>query len=642
MRLIKYSRYNLLLTFLFLSTVICGQTAEPNTGALIQMSSFYPTSGHEKLGYLYIDTQGSVLTELKLTLYNDAMKLNQLSEMDLLPFVKDTQFTNAQVIEFPITLYDGNVYRLTYTYSEQAPQQSPYYEEITAFDYMSDLACTYKTNWGSVGIDKPVEGNTLNITEQIYKKGFGIHAVGWLDCSIPLGKYDRFVTDVGKQSGRQGTMEFALKMNKEDVIHTGAINQSKQIHWDFPIKEISNIHIDILTANDGNGSDHGSIGAPRLYYSSNNRKSQTINWETEQRKTHSKPFKLTLDATVSSGLEPKYRIIQGNEFANLENDSILNIHNLPDKDSIVVAAYQPGNHEWAPTEVKQCIFRLTKGRIVQKDERIELEDGENLNELIVYADANSCGQVSVKNGISTIKKLILKYTFIPKAWNFITFPSDLNIDKISNLNELGYYQNGKVTGQGAYYIRSYDTQSRAETPTTNNWKELTIPTVTGLKGYTIGINDALGMESREVTFTIDNVTLNFESSIRLLNLTLNMTNVEPYSEQVIYVSPANVKGNTLKVAVTFNPEDPTALPINFERALKEARITYTPNRSGIRLTLPDSTPAKIAIYDRKMKKMIKAVRYVSPMMIDISDLESGIYQVIISYGNAIDLKQFTK
>jgi hypothetical protein len=71
-------------------------------------------------------------------------------------------------------------------------------------------------------------------------------------------------------------------------------------------------------------------------------------------------------------------------------------------------------------------------------------------------------------------------------------------------------------------------------------------------------------------------------------------------------------------------------------------VTYVPGFAGIRLTLPDNTPAKVAIYDASGEKLVKAVRYVSPMMIDIRDLKAGNYQMIVSYGNAIGVKTFVK
>ena len=64
------------------------------------------------------------------------------------------------------------------------------------------------------------------------------------------------------------------------------------------------------------------------------------------------------------------------------------------------------------------------------------------------------------------------------------------------------------------------------------------------------------------------------------------------------------------------------------------RFTFTPDKRGIRLTLPDQTPAKIAIYNKKGTKLMKAVRYVAPMVLDLSDLKSGTYQMVINYGDA--------
>lgn len=39
------------------------------------------------------------------------------------------------------------------------------------------------------------------------------------------------------------------------------------------------------------------------------------------------------------------------------------------------------------------------------------------------------------------------------------------------------------------------------------------------------------------------------------------------------------------------------------------------------------------IFDSK-ERMVKAVKYVSPYLIDITGLESGSYQLYIQYGNA--------
>ncbi len=64
------------------------------------------------------------------------------------------------------------------------------------------------------------------------------------------------------------------------------------------------------------------------------------------------------------------------------------------------------------------------------------------------------------------------------------------------------------------------------------------------------------------------------------------------------------------------------------------RVTYTPRHSGIRLTLPDQSPARVGIFDEKGEKLLKAVNYVAPMMIDLTDLPRGKYVMAVIYGPA--------
>ena len=110
--------------------------------------------------------------------------------------------------------------------------------------------------------------------------------------------------------------------------------------------------------------------------------------------------------------------------------------------------------------------------MVQKDARVELEGGQVLEELIVYGDAGQMGQVVVKNGIVQVKADIEIYFRTQRNGISLPFRSDLDIDKISDLNAKGYYLNNKTSGRGAYYIRSYDTQVRAENPSGSVWKNL--------------------------------------------------------------------------------------------------------------------------------------------------------------------------
>lgn len=115
---------------------------------------------------------------------------------------------------------------------------------------------------------------------------------------------------------------------------------------------------------------------------------------------------------------------------------------------------------------------------------------------------------------------------------------------------------------------------------------------------------------------------------------MDLSKCEPETRHTVYVRPTNVKGNTLRVDMRYVPPTKEELPINHAKALETMRVTRADNGASIRLTLPDSSPAKVVIYDRKGRKMLKAVNYVAPMKIDLSDLKHGKYRMVVLYGPA--------
>lgn len=82
--------------------------------------------------------------------------------------------------------------------------------------------------------------------------------------------------------------------------------------------------------------------------------------------------------------------------------------------------------------------------------------------------------------------------------------------------------------------------------------------------------------------------------------------------------------------------------INWESELKQSRVIPTIDGKGIRITLPNSDSAKVIILDRLGKKKLKRIMYVSPAVIDISDLRKGTYQLIIEIHREIAVKSFQK
>ena len=249
--------------------------------------------------------------------------------------------------------------------------------------------------------------------------------------------------------------------------------------------------------------------------------------------------------------------------------------------------------------------------------------------------------VVVDNGFAIVKKLILKYTFTPGKWNFISFPANVSLAQISDLNQLGYKFNDQ---QKAFYVCEYNTRSRAEYPEKTAWTRLSTDNVIKNKGYIMGISRCADNPNNtpiEVTFVFENTTLGIDPSNKgSLNVELNMMQLEPDTEIPVYIMPDDgIKGAPLKVMVRFSPKDISVLPINYANALNDTRITFTPNNAGIRLTLPTQEQSKVVIFDNK-NHIVKAVKYIAPYMIDIRDLKSGKYHIYIQYGNSETIKQF--
>lgn len=321
---------------------------------------------------------------------------------------------------------------------------------------------------------------------------------------------------------------------------------------------------------------------------------------------------------------------------------MLNVHTIPTDDSayIEVAAVQPGTDEYLTSPLSTCRFYVVNDKTVPADGKLVLNNGDEVDELTVYANPSSRGQVVVNNGFASVNKLILKYTFNPGEWNFISFPANASLSQISNLNSLGYTLNGS---QKAFYLCEYNTRSRAEQPSKTAWTKLASDNVIKNKGYIMGVSrsaDNPDNKPVEVTFVFENTTLGFDTSNSgSLNVELNMMQIEPGTEIPVYVMPDGLNGAPLKVMVKFSPKDISELPLNYAKALDDARVTFNPNNSGIRLTLPTQEQAKVVIFDSK-ERVIKAVKYIAPYLIDITDLKPGKYQLYIQYGNATATKPF--
>lgn len=101
----------------------------------------------------------------------------------------------------------------------------------------------------------------------------------------------------------------------------------------------------------------------------------------------------------------------------------------------------------------------------------------------------------------------------------------------------------------------------------------------------------------------------------------------------------SLSGNAV-IDVEYKPNDKSG--IIWKDELELARIIPTLDGNGIRITLPNSDPAKLIILDKKGKKTLKKISYVAPAIIDISDLKKGSYQLILESHNVVVIKTFLK
>lgn len=521
------------------------------------------------------------------------------------------------------------------------------------------IGADVKWNAATSGYDNRIKydqgidgGNPFPVDGINFYKSFSTHATGSFTFNFAEDTpYSRLFTYYGIQDNKSaGDIKFTLTVNGElKDTHTmyaknNPVKPSDGIYlrkYDVAIDGQTDIVINGDMIDDIN-QDHMNFPLGRLYLKKDVRKEQEATWPATEILAYGKPFKHTLDAGFTSGGTGLYYITSGSEYATIEGN-VLNVHTIPTDDSayIEVAAVQPGTDEYLTSPLSTCRFYVVNDKTVPADGKLVLNNGDEVDELTVYANPSSRGQVIVNNGFASVNKLILKYTFNPGEWNFISFPANASLSQISNLNSLGYTLNGS---QKAFYLCEYNTRSRAEQPSKTAWTKLASDNVIKNKGYIMGVSrsaDNPDNKPVEVTFVFENTKLGFDPSNNgSLNVELNMMQLEPGSEIPVYVMPDDgLKGSPLKVMVKFSPKDISSLPVNYVKALDDARVTFNPNRSGIRLTLPTQDQAKVVIFDSK-ERVIKAVKYIAPYLIDITDLKPGKYQLYIQYGNATATKPF--
>ena len=127
--------------------------------------------------------------------------------------------------------------------------------------YISDLAATKAVSGhpplGPPKPDRSIRGEPLTVAGARYEKGIGVHAPGEL--VYPLKpEYERFVSVVGVDDARPGTVVFQVFIDAQRVYQTPLMHRGHIWHIDMPIPPGSKtIRLVLNNGGNGNASDHG-------------------------------------------------------------------------------------------------------------------------------------------------------------------------------------------------------------------------------------------------------------------------------------------------------------------------------------------------------------------------------------------------
>lgn len=608
-----------------------------------------PDTHGQPAQYVTLNTAGRPLAELALETLNE-VTLSKISEVDLLGRLDNVAPNTETVLWATPEGGQDVVYRIRYRFEgDEQPAYSSCSNGANEVHYWTEVmgnerASTSCSFVPGAYVNQATDGTALRIGDNVYAKGLCMPSGANVQNtrSQNLRGYTRFKTDLGFQYGTSGydsgTIRFIVHNEGRNLFDSQVGGAVRKFEYAIVNGSPSGSELDAtkrLSFWTGAGRTT-VLGGARFYREPNFRpENQTITWDDETVLQYNRPATYELSAVSSTGLPVCYTVTEGTDYARIIDGNKLEIFRVPDVDGrIVVEAFQPGSHTVNPAERVSHTYQLVHSLVVRPGERAVLDRDETLQEIVIYGNRESVGQVAVDGAMINARKITFKYTFVPGQWHHLVFPSDINLDQASDLRAKGYALNNPTPYGGGYFVQSFDTRANALNPGESPWVSIEDPVLKGRTGYVMKLSDNLGTDPVEVTFTIDNEQLNLDGGALPMMLSLDLTRMRPYTSQDVYVKALGVASNTLKVKVDFQPEDPESLPVNHEAALEDMRIVITPDASGMRLTLPNQDEARVVILDRKGKRVIKAVKYVSPFLIDISDLRNGEYQVGVRYGEA--------
>ncbi|MCG9755806.1 NPCBM/NEW2 domain-containing protein [Shewanella insulae] len=143
----------------------------------------------------------------------------------------------------------------------------PPVEPPVAWTPLTDLTpVSQQSDWGSINLNKSVDGNPLRVGGQQYDSGIGTHASGEIIYDLQ-GQYQGFTALVGvdDEVGSNGSVRFKVYLDNQLAFDSGVMTGSDAASaLDLDVEGVSQLRLVIEDGGDGINSDHADWLQPRL------------------------------------------------------------------------------------------------------------------------------------------------------------------------------------------------------------------------------------------------------------------------------------------------------------------------------------------------------------------------------------------
>ncbi|OQX77889.1 MAG: hypothetical protein B6D61_06500, partial [Bacteroidetes bacterium 4484_249] len=140
--------------------------------------------------------------------------------------------------------------------------------DISGGLYLSDTTYTYvQIDWGTVQMDKSIDGNTITLNGVTYDKGLGVHANCELRYALDVN-FSRFVSDVGvddEVNGSLASITFEVWADGEQLYYSPVMYPSTPTESiDVDISGKNELVLIVTDGGDGINSDHADWAGAKV------------------------------------------------------------------------------------------------------------------------------------------------------------------------------------------------------------------------------------------------------------------------------------------------------------------------------------------------------------------------------------------